>query len=99
MTKTRGRMGPTLLLKIFGLAFFAYLFLGFMLLPCLNTLASIFNTKNASGATDPLAVIRFFFAGNMGSFVWNSLKLAVCLVVTVNIVGVDRKSTRLNSSH
>ena len=26
MTKTRGRMGPTLLLKIFGLAFFAYLF-------------------------------------------------------------------------
>ena len=25
----------------------------------------------------------------MGTFVWNSLKLAICLVVTVNIVGVS----------
>lgn len=25
----------------------------------------------------------------MGSYVWNSLKLAVCLVVTVNVVGVS----------
>ena len=25
----------------------------------------------------------------MGSFVWNSLKLAVCLVITVNVVGVS----------
>ncbi len=76
-------------MKIFGAAFFAYLFLGFMLLPCLNTLASIFTTQNASGEVDPLAVIRFFFAGNMGSYVWNSLKLAICLVITVNVVGVS----------
>ena len=90
MTKVRSeKFGPKLLLKVFGIAFFAYLFLGFMLLPCLNTLASIFNTTNASGERDPLAVIRFFFAGNMGSYVWNSLKLAVCLVITVNVVGVS----------
>ena len=90
MTKVRNeRFGPKLLVKVFGLAFFAYLFLGFMLLPCLNTLASIFNASNAAGERDPLAVIRFFFAGNMGSYVWNSLKLAVCLVVTVNVVGVS----------
>ena len=90
MTRLREqRFGPKLLLKVFGIAFFGYLFLGFMLLPCLNTLASIFNTTNASGERDPLAVIRFFFAGNMGSYVWNSLKLAVCLVITVNVVGVS----------
>jgi iron(III) transport system permease protein len=90
MTKLREqRFGPKLLLKVFGIAFFGYLFLGFMLLPCLNTLASIFNTSNAAGERDPLAVLRFFFAGNMGSYVWNSLKLAVCLVVTVNVVGVS----------
>ena len=90
MTKTRSNaLSPALLVKIFGAAFFAYLFLGFMLLPCLNTLASIFTTQNASGEVDPLAVIRFFFAGNMGSYVWNSLKLAICLVITVNVVGVS----------
>ena len=60
-----------------------------MLLPCLNTLTQIFTTKNAAGEVDPWAVIRFFFAGNMPSFVWNSLKLALSLVVTVNIVGVS----------
>ena len=60
-----------------------------MLLPCLNTLTQIFTVKNADGVTDPLAVIRFFFAGNMPKYVWNSLKLALCLVVTVNIVGVS----------
>ena len=38
---------------------------------------------------DPFAVIRFFFAGSMGRYVWNSLKLAICLVVTVNVVGVS----------
>ena len=75
--------------KIFGTVLFVYLFLGFMVLPCLNTLTSIFTTKDAAGKTDPLAVIRFFFAGSMPSFVWNSLKLAVCLVVTVNIVGIS----------
>ena len=80
---------PNLLAKTFGIAFFVYLFFGFMLLPCLNTLTQIFTVKNADGVTDPLAVIRFFFAGNMPKYVWNSLKLALCLVVTVNIVGVS----------
>ena len=28
-------------------------------------------------------------AGNMWKYVWNSLKLAICLVVTVNIIGVS----------
>ncbi len=75
--------------KTFGIALFAYLFLGFMVLPCINTLTSIFNTTNAAGERDPFAVIRFFFAGNMMNYVWNSLKLAIFLVVTVNVVGVS----------
>ena len=83
------RLTPELLFRVFGVVFFAYFFFGFMLLPCLNTLISIFNNKNAAGERDPFAVIRFFFAGNMGKYVWNSLKLAVCLVVTVNVVGVS----------
>ncbi len=83
------RLKAEFLFRIIGLGLFVYLFFGFMLLPCLNTLTSIFTTKNAAGETDPLAVIRFFFAGNMGKYVWNSLKLAICLVVTVNIVGVS----------
>ncbi len=84
-----GRLKAEFLFRIIGLGLFVYLFFGFMLLPCLNTLTSIFTTKNTAGETDPLAVIRFFFAGNMGKYVWNSLKLALCLVVTVNIVGVS----------
>ncbi len=80
---------PSFIWKIFGTAFFLYLFFGFMLLPCLNTITQIFTVQNADGQTDPLAVIRFFLAGNMPRFVWNSLKLALCLVVTVNIVGVS----------
>lgn len=79
----------SLLWKVFGGILFAYLFLGFMVLPCLSTLTSIFTTKDALGNTDPLAVIRFFFAGNMPTFVVNSLKLAVCLVITVNVVGIS----------
>ncbi|MBQ4468800.1 MAG: iron ABC transporter permease [Synergistaceae bacterium] len=75
--------------KIFGLVLFLYLFLGFMVLPCLNTLTSIFTTKNASGVIDPLAVVKFFMAGTMPLFVWNSLKLAICLVITVNVVGIS----------
>ena len=75
--------------KIFGLVLFLYLFLGFMVLPCLNTLTSIFTTKNAQGNIDPMAVIRFFMAGTMPLFVWNSLKLAVALVITVNVVGIS----------
>ena len=76
-------------LQLIGALFFAYLFFGFMLLPCLNTLTSIFTTKNAAGETDPFAVIRFFLAGSMAKFVWNSLKLALCLIVTVNVVGIS----------
>ena len=42
------KLRPEFLLRIVGVAFFAYLFFGFMLLPCLNTLTSIFNVKNAA---------------------------------------------------
>lgn len=87
-TKFKG-FGPETVFRIVGFALFAYLFLGFMILPCLNTLTSIFTTKNAAGEIDPWAVIRFFFAGNMAKYVWNSLKLAVLLVITVNVVGVS----------
>ena len=90
MNRTLDRkLYPETLLRIVGVAFFAYLFFGFMLLPCLNTLTSIFNTKNAAGERDPFAVIRFFLAGSMGKYVWNSLKLAILLVITVNVVGVS----------
>ena len=80
---------PIKMLQIIGGVFFADLFFGFMLLPCLNTLTSIFTVKNAAGETDPLAVIRFFLAGSMSQYVWNSLKLALCLVITVNVVGIS----------
>ncbi|MBQ9854986.1 MAG: iron ABC transporter permease [Clostridia bacterium] len=83
------KLNLSLLWKVFGTAFFVYLFFGFMLLPCLNTLTQIFTTKDASGKIDPFAVIEFFLAGNMPSFVWNSLKLALSLVITVNVVGVS----------
>jgi len=79
----------TFIFRIIGIVFFAYLFFGFMLVPCLNTLTSIFTTKDAAGNIDPWAVIKFFKAGNMGIYVWNSVKLAVILVVTVNVVGVS----------
>ena len=83
------RLGADYIVRMIGLVFFVYLFFGFMLLPCLNTLTSIFREKNAAGEADPFAVIRFFLAGTMGRYVWNSLKLAVCLVVTVNVVGIS----------
>ncbi|MBQ6891723.1 MAG: iron ABC transporter permease, partial [Clostridia bacterium] len=70
------------------LILFAYFFFGFMLVPCLNTLTSIFREKT-NGVADPLKVIRFFLAGSMPRFVWNSLKLAICLVITVNVVGIS----------
>ena len=89
MNKKKSWLQPGMIGKVFGIAFFVYLFFGFMLLPCLNTLTQIFTAKDAQGNTDPLAVIRFFFAGNMPSYVLNSLKLAVCLVITVNVVGVS----------
>ena len=87
--KRGGKLDASLLYKIFGGVLFLYLFLGFMVAPCLNTLTSIFSTKDSAGNADPFAVIRFFFAGNMPSFVLNSLKLAVVLVVTVNVVGIS----------
>ena len=83
------KANPQQLFKVFGIAFFVYLFFGFMVLPCLNTLTSIFTTKNTAGVTDPWAVIRFFLAGNMVSYLWNSLKLALALVLTVNVVGIS----------
>ena len=91
MTNTlRDRRLPLdFIVRMVGVCFFAYLFFGFMLMPCLDTLTSIFREKNAAGQADPFAVIRFFLAGKMGMFVWNSLKLAVCLVITVNVVGVS----------
>ncbi len=87
--KPKGKADLSLLYRIFGGVLFLYLFLGFMVIPCLNTLTSVFGTRDAAGNLDPFAVIRFFFAGNMPSFVMNSLKLAVCLVVTVNVVGIS----------
>lgn len=84
------RFKPDLLFKLFGISFFVFLFFGFMLLPTLNTLTQIFTAQNpATGQTDPLAVIRFFLAGSMSKFLWNSVKLAVLLVITVNVVGIS----------
>ena len=85
----KSRFDAAFVVRMIGIVLFAYFFFGFMLLPCLNTLTSIFTTTNAEGMRDPFAVIRFFFAGSMGRYVWNSLKLAICLVVTVNVVGVS----------
>ena len=86
---TRQKYGMGKLWGIFGGVLFIYLFLGFMVMPCFNTLTSIFSARDAAGNPDPFAVIRFFFAGNMPSFVLNSLKLAVLLVITVNVVGIS----------
>ncbi len=89
MNTDKKRFSPERVLRIILLILFTYFFLGFMLVPCLNTLTSIFAERNAAGARDPMAVIRFFFAGTMGQYVLNSLKLAVCLVITVNVVGIS----------
>ena len=87
--KRKGGPDLSLIYKVFGGVLFIYLFLGFMVRPCLSTLTSIFSTKDAAGNADPFAVIRFFLAGSMPAFVGNSLRLAVCLVVTVNVVGIS----------
>lgn len=84
-----GCLHPAALGKLICGALFVYLFLGFMVIPCWNTLKSIFTATNSAGEADPLAVIRFFLAGNMKTYVWNSLKLALILVVTVNVVGIS----------
>ena len=88
MNGNKRRFTPELVLRIILLILFAYFFFGFMLVPCLNTLTSIFREKT-NGVADPLKVIRFFLAGSMPRFVWNSLKLAICLVITVNVVGIS----------
>ena len=52
MTRTLDRkLRPELIVRLVGIAFFAYLFFGFMLLPCLNTLTSIFNVPWPSSAS------------------------------------------------
>ena len=81
----RRKYGLGKIWSIFGGVLFLYLFLGFMVFPCWDTLKSIFTAVDG----DPFAVIRFFFAGNMPSFIWNSLKLAILLVITVNVVGIS----------
>ena len=88
--KTQARwLKPENLFRLFGIGLFIYLFMGFMILPNWNTLTQIFSTKTADGRADPFAVIRFFFAGNMGTYVLNSLKLGVGLILTVNVVGIS----------
>mgnify|MGYP006919935011 CR=1 FL=1 len=62
----KSRLDAAFVVRMIGIVLFAYFFFGFMLLPCLNTLTSIFTTTNAEGVRDPFAVIRFFFAGSMG---------------------------------
>lgn len=90
MKQAKGKqISSNLIVQLIGAAIFLYFFIGFMILPCMNTVTSIFSTKTADGTTDPWAVIRFFLAGNMKTFVWNSLKLAVVLVITVNVVGIS----------
>ena len=78
MNGDKRRFTPELVLRIILLILFAYFFFGFMLVPCLNTLTSIFNERT-NGVRDPLKVIRFFLAGSMPRFVWNS----------VNVVGIS----------
>ena len=38
---------------IFGGVLFVYLFLGFMVIPCFNTLTSVFRETDAAGNPDP----------------------------------------------
>lgn len=89
MTRASAWLKPEKIFRLLGFGLFIYLFFGFMILPNVNTLTQIFNTKNAAGTRDPWAVIRFFFAGNMDRYVLNSLKLGVILIFTVNIVGIS----------
>ncbi|MBO4926217.1 MAG: iron ABC transporter permease [Clostridia bacterium] len=85
-----GWLNASLLYKVFGGVLFAYLFLGFMVVPCLNTLLSVFREKNpVTGEVEPFRVINYFFSGTMPSFILNSVILAVALVITVNVVGIS----------
>ena len=53
MNGDKRRFTPELVLRIILLILFAYFFFGFMLVPCLNTLTSIFNERT-NGVRDPL---------------------------------------------
>ena len=67
MTAARDRKLPAdFIVRMIGICFFAYLFFGFMLMPCLDTLMSIFREKNAAGEADPFAVIRFLDSKSFG---------------------------------
>ena len=73
------------LVKVFFIAFFVVLMLCFIIIPCINTIGQIFTADKS----DPLSVIRFFLSGTKYKSVLNSLLLAVCLTVTVNVVGIS----------
>ena len=75
--------------SIFCFVLFGYLFLGFMVMPLFNTISQIFSVKNAAGETDYLLVFKFLCEGTMSGFIFNSLKLAVALVLCVNVIGVS----------
>ena len=55
---TRQRPDAAFVVRIIGIVLFAYFFFGFMLLPCLNTLTSIFTTKNAAGTSRAFSTSR-----------------------------------------
>ncbi len=73
------------LVKVFFIAFFVVLMLCFIIIPCINTIGQIFTADKS----DPLSVIKFFLSGTKYKSVLNSLLLAVCLTVTVNVVGIS----------
>ena len=79
------RLNGNTILTLAGAAVYLFFFLGFMIRPCINTLTSIFTAV----PDDPLAVVKFFLSGNMKEYVWNSFKLAIALVITVNFVGIS----------
>jgi len=87
--KAKKQLSPSIVGHLLLGGFFLYFVIGFIIAPCLNTLTSIFTVKDSSGNIKPFAVIEFFLAGNMPQFVWNSLKLAICLIITVNVVGIS----------
>ena len=48
----KSRFDAAFVVRMIGIVLFAYFFFGFMLLPCLNTLTSIFTTTNAASKRD-----------------------------------------------
>ena len=80
---------PNLLAKTFGIAFFVYLFFGFMLLPCLNTLTQIFTVKKRRRRHRPAGCHPLFLCGQHAQVRVEFPQAGAVLVVTVNIVGVS----------